>query len=102
MEFANFNEKIQVLTVSAPPKALEPNKSYKAKIADEKINFKKVNKKKDNTEMQIAEVLIVVEGFKPFKAALLSESPEEFKSKKMNDEVSVFIKFDGKYTNAEI
>lgn len=102
MKFANFNEKIQILTVSAPPRALEANVLHIAKIADEKINFKKIIKKKDNTELQIAEVLVVVDGYKPFKAALLSESPENFKSKKVNDEVSIFIKETDGYRNAEI
>lgn len=102
MKFANFNDKIQVLTVSAPPRALEANVLHDAKIANEMITFKKITKKKDNSELQIAEVLVAVDGYKPFKASLISQSPDDFKSKKVNDIVSIFIKETDGYRNAEI
>ena len=102
MKLVDFNKNIQVLTVSAPPRALESNSTYSAKIASEEIRFKKITRKKDNVEMQIAEVLVAVDSYKPFKASLISQSPDDFKSKKVNDEITIFIKESDGYRNAEI
>lgn len=102
MNQVNFDSTIKVLNVQSPSKLIEPNKTYQAKIVSNDITYKKVTTKKDNTALQIAEVLVAIEGFKPFKAALITEEVQSFLSKQVNDIVSVFIKFDGKYTNAEI
>ncbi len=98
----NFNNQIKVLQVQSPSKLIEPNKNYLAKIVSNEITFKTVKSKKDGTPLQIAEILVALEGFKPFKAAIISEDINTFAQKNVNDMVDIFIKFDGKYTNAEI
>ena len=98
----NYNSQIKVLQVQSPSKLIEPNKNYLAKIVSNEITFKTVKSKKDGSPLQIAEVLVALDGYKPFKAAIISEDINTFCQKNVNDMVDIFIKFDGKYTNAEI
>jgi hypothetical protein len=101
LNLVNFNKEIKTLLIQSPSKSIEPNRIYDAKIVDENLTAKQVKTKKGDN-LQIIEVLVAIEGHKPFKASLISESVEDFSKKSKNDDVKVFIKFDGQYTNAEI
>ena len=99
---APINSTASQLIISAPPKSIEPNKVYNAKIVDG-LTFKEIKLKKTGESRLIASVKVAIDDHKPFLASLLSEDFNEFaNTKNLNDTVSVFIKFDGQYTNAEI
>jgi hypothetical protein len=109
LKLKDFNKDVKTLLIQSPPESLPIDVQIDAKIAGEDLTSKIIEYKKDDKmqKIQIFEILVAVEGHKPFKASVLSESHEDFANRTKGDDVKIIIKTskgknDKTYKNAEI